>query len=567
MNKTVSINIGGLVFHIEEDAYDRLRAYLDNLRYRFNAEEGRDEIMADIESRIAEILVEKKGPAREVIVMKDIEEVITMMGEPETISDESNTESQEKQEEPTHEHAYRHGRRRFFRDPDDRVVGGVCSGAGHYFDIDPVWIRLGFVLLFILGGTGILFYIILMIIIPKAETTAEKLEMRGDPVDVNNIKRTIQEEFEEFGNRMKNFGREAKDWGKAGYDNNRYRSRYHRRRAGAENIFRNLFQLIGRIFAFGLVFFGIIFLIGLLTGTFFVTDFGPDMWTYQVHSLFEDGSSYALGVAATLLFFGVPILMMIYYGIKVLFRVQRKDKWIGITAICVWLLGIVFGVISISNIAAGFSESSEISERVPALNAHDSLVSIRVKLDPEMMNDNFYSDWNRKYHYSHHWKIVSTDENTIKFGNAQLNIVPSTSDSIELIVYKKAHGRTKDEAQERVRAIGYDIRQDSSGFIFPVAFTIGDHQSFKMQEVQAELRIPVGTTVYIDQTCEDLIYDIANVSNTHDDDMVDRRWLMTTKGLQCVDCAGLRLDKDMPTKEEQDQRLLDSLTNQSFNQQ
>lgn len=552
MNKTVSINIAGIVFHIEEDAYERLKSYLDSLRMKFHAEEGRDEILADIESRIAEILTQKKGPAREVVIMKDIEEVIAMMGEPEAISDEGNNQQSESktQQDARSEEYERRGRRRLFRDPDDKVVGGVCSGIGHYFDIDPVWIRLGFALMFFIGGTGILFYILLMIIIPRAETTAEKLEMRGDPVDVNNIRRSIKEEFDELGNRVKGFGKEARDWGKAGYDNYRHRSRYHRR--GAEDFFRGMFHVIGRAFAFALVFFGVIFLIGLFTGTFFVTDFGPDLIAEQVKSLFDDGTSYFLGVLSGLLFFGVPILMMIYYGLKVLFRIQRKDKWVGITALSLWVAGIIFGIMSISNIAAGFSESSEIAERIPVMNAHDSTITISVNIDEEMINEDYHSDWNERYHYGARWKMVSTNETTVKLGTAELNIVPATGDSIELIMYKKSHGRTKEEAGERVRAIKYAVFQDSNGIVFPSAFTMGD-QMWKAQEVNLELRLPVGTEIFIDATCSGLIYDIANVSNTEDRYMVDRRWKMTANGLECVDCAGLEIKKPQSQKNESDQ--------------
>jgi len=451
MNKTVTINISGIVFHIEEDAYDRLKFYLDSLRRKFNAEEGRDEILADIESRIAEILTGKKGPSREVVVMKDVEEVIAMMGEPDVISDEtSNSEpaganaGASSTAANEHEENYqRKKRRRLFRDPDDRVIGGVCSGLGHYFDIDAVWIRLGFALLFFLGGSGVLFYLLLIIIVPRAETTAEKLEMRGEPVDVNNIRRSIKEEFEEFGTRMKDFGKEAKDWGKSGYDNNRHRSRYHRR--GAEDLFRGIFHVMGRVFAFCLVFFGIIMLIGLLTSTFTITDFGPDMVTEQVKSLFDDGTSYGVAIAAGLLFFGVPVLMMIYYGIKLLFRIQRKDKWVGISALSFWILGIVMSVFSIMNIAAGFSEGSDTAERIAVINPHSDTLSIRVSIDKDMENEDYHSGWNRRYRYEHRWKMIrpaeycSRNRRQCRTGDVQKSTGPFETGSAGTCAFNQLH--------------------------------------------------------------------------------------------------------------------------------
>jgi phage shock protein PspC (stress-responsive transcriptional regulator) len=559
MNKTVTINIAGMVFHIEEDAYERLKSYLDSLRHKFSAEEGRDEILADIESRIAEILTAKKGPAREVVVMSDIEDVIATMGEPETISEESNTQASEQgsaqsQTEDAGDNYNRRTRRRLFRDPDDKVVGGVCSGIGHYFDIDPVWLRLGFALTLILAGTGALFYILLMIIIPKAETTAEKLEMHGDPVDVNNIRRSIKEEMEEMGERMKNFGKKQKaEWGKADYDY-RNRSRYHRRRGDAEDFLRTIGSLLGRFLAFCLVVFGVLMLIGLFTGTFFITDFGPDVISAQARSLFDDPTSYYVAIVGGILVFGVPLVTMVYSGILILLRIKRNNKIIGFSALGVWIVGLIMAIVSITNAAAGFSETSESAERVTVVNPHNKNLTLRVTVDPDMVNEYYDDEFNKRHHYTSRWKMVTTAENNWKIG-AQLNIVPAVGDSIELYVYKKSQGRTIDEAQERVRNISYLIKQDSTTITFAPAFTFGEATGWKAQEVDVELRIPIGTTIFLDRTCNGFIWDIDNVHRVHDDNMTDRRWIMTDKGLECVDCAGLDLDPNGVTESEFEKQI------------
>lgn len=560
MNKTVTINIAGLVFHIEEDAYERLRSYLDRLHAKFSAEEGRDEILHDIESRIAEILTEKKGPSREVVLMKDIDEVIAVMGEPEAISEEGAPEEQQDQsrEETRADENARRRRRRLFRDPDDKVIGGVCTGLGHYFDIDPVWIRLVFAALFCIFGTGILFYILLMIVIPKAETTAEKLEMRGDPVDVNNISRSIKEEFEEFGERMRRFGKEARDWGKPGYDNNRNRSRYHRNRRGAEDIFYNIGTMLGRFVSFCLVIVGILLLIGLLIGAFSITDFGPDMISTQVRNFFEDETSYHMAIAALLLVFGMPIIMMIYSGVIRLFRLPKNNKVLGFTALGIWIIGIIMAVYAGMNIASGFSETSQVAERVPVINAHRDTLSIKVRIDPTMLNSDYEHSMGQRYHYGRHWRMFSMDTSNMKF-SARLNIVPSTSDSIELVVYKKAQGRSTQEAHERVMDIRYEVDQDSSAITFPASFTLGENKVWKAQELETELRIPVGTVIFIDGTCEGFIYDIYNVTDTYDYDMVDRRWKMTSAGLACVDCAGLKVEKENALPASEDSIKTDSV--------
>ena len=176
MNKTLTINISGIVFNIEEDAYENLKNYLAQIKRHFQNEEGCDEIVADIESRLAELLKSKTGASKQVLLNSDVEEAINVMGKPEDFGGEGQAE-----EKTNTKTAYTGstGRRRVFRDPDNKVLGGVCSGIANYFDTDPLWIRLALVVMFFGFGSGFLLYIILWVIIPEAKTTAEKLEMRS----------------------------------------------------------------------------------------------------------------------------------------------------------------------------------------------------------------------------------------------------------------------------------------------------------------------------------------------------------------------------------------------------
>ncbi|HSY77645.1 MAG TPA: PspC domain-containing protein, partial [Bacteroidia bacterium] len=188
MKNTINISLGGIVFHIEEDAHQKLSAYLIAISNSMQGSEGQAEIMADIEARIAELLQPKVSDDKQVIAITDIEEVIGIMGKPEEFATGTGN-SETKKEEPinTNERGrYQYGQRRIFRDPDDKVLGGVCSGLAYHFGIDPIWMRLGFGLSFFLWGFSLIIYILLLIIIPKARTAAEKLEMRGQPVDINN---------------------------------------------------------------------------------------------------------------------------------------------------------------------------------------------------------------------------------------------------------------------------------------------------------------------------------------------------------------------------------------------
>src|ERR1700739_1307377 len=178
MKKTINISLGSIVFHIEEDAPQKLSAYLDAISSSMQGSEGQAEIMGDIEARIAELLQPKVNSFKQVISITDVEEVIGIMGNPEEFAT-GNAET--KKEEPLNtgeKGRYQYGERRIFRDTDDKVLGGVCSGLAYHFGIDPIWLRLGFGLSIFLGGFGLLLYILMLIIIPKAQTAAEKLEMR-----------------------------------------------------------------------------------------------------------------------------------------------------------------------------------------------------------------------------------------------------------------------------------------------------------------------------------------------------------------------------------------------------
>ena len=201
MNKTVSINLGGIFFHIEEDAYHQLEGYLSSIADYFSEEEGGNEIVEDIEARIAEMFEENLSKhKRQVVLPSDVDVVINVMGHPEefteAIGGEGATAAQGEHASTSHRRTHRkhrHDNRRFYRNPDDKVLGGVCSGISAYFGIeDPIWIRLAFAVS-LLMGYGFMLYIILWIIVPEAESPAQKLAMKGEQVNVTNIEKTVRE--------------------------------------------------------------------------------------------------------------------------------------------------------------------------------------------------------------------------------------------------------------------------------------------------------------------------------------------------------------------------------------
>jgi phage shock protein PspC (stress-responsive transcriptional regulator) len=194
MKLTLSINLGGYSFNIDDDAYDELRGYLRNLENHFRAEESSSEILSDIETRMAEIFRSKLTGYKQVITLADVSEAISILGKPEDIGDSTSTSAGEKFSTP--------GYHRIYRDPDKRIIGGVCAGMGAYWEMEP-WILRGiFFILTIAGGLGLLVYLILWVVLPEARTTAQKIEMKGEPVNIQNIKDSVKKEVETVRKKM-----------------------------------------------------------------------------------------------------------------------------------------------------------------------------------------------------------------------------------------------------------------------------------------------------------------------------------------------------------------------------
>ncbi|HSL86098.1 MAG TPA: PspC domain-containing protein [Bacteroidales bacterium] len=195
MKLTININLGGYSFNIDEDAYSELKRYIRSLELHFAEEESSAEILSDIESRMAELFRARLTGYKQVITIEDVREVCSVLGTPEDISDSEKTTYGERFASP--------GYHRMYRDPDNRIIGGVCAGMGAYWRIEPWIIRIIFVILAMMGGLGILVYLILYIVLPEARTTAQKIEMKGDPVNIHNIRESVKKEFDNVRKNMK----------------------------------------------------------------------------------------------------------------------------------------------------------------------------------------------------------------------------------------------------------------------------------------------------------------------------------------------------------------------------
>lgn len=361
MKKTISITLNGLVFNIEEDAYDRLNSYLDALKRHFGATDYGKEVVADIESRIAEQFAGKmKDRKVEVINLPEIEEVIKTMGSVEDLADESKKSSTEASKPA--------GRRRLYRNPDDQIIAGVAGGIASYFNIDPLIPRILLGVSVFIGGYGILLYIILWIILPEAQSAAEKLEMKGNAVTLANL----EESHKERKNR-------------ANFSVLRY-------------FFQEVFYLLGRFLrAVGSIILTVIGLI--MTAVGFVAIFGFALLAlillFNPHSAYVDptisqvftGSQYILLISSGFVAAIIPAIIALLIGVSFVRRKNAITTSVGLTFVILWLASGVTFAYMVTSAAPQIQAAVKSIEERPELSKEfqvESFTQIRAERDQEI---------------------------------------------------------------------------------------------------------------------------------------------------------------------------------------
>lgn len=544
MNKTVTINISGIIFHIEEDAYEKLSKYLSAIRSYFKDSDGCDEIMADIESRIAELLKEKTGPSKEVVLMDDVNSVMETMGRPEEFAGDEQKKEETKAEEPVSDGKRR---RRVFRDTEDKILGGVCSGIANYFDMDPLWLRLIWVAVTLLGGAGILIYIIMWIVIPPARTTAEKLEMRGEPVNINNIRKNIEEEMEHLKKKMRDFEKGAKDLGDSFKKKGRSREAADKFVDFSTSVFGSILRAVGKFLAFILIVVCTLLMIVFLGALFGFGDLNGVSLNEMGDMFFTNDNQADLALAGLMLFIGVPLLMMIYSGVRALFSVQGRNKIISVTSTAVWSLGLITLLIIGYQVGSDFSEQAKNKNEFALTPSGCDTFFLNVKKD-DRLEEHFEGRSGRHFGNQDYGFIEEGDKKTF-YGTPEFDIQESSDSAFHLTWITYARGENKKDALARAQKIDYSITQTDSLIEFAPIYEIEKNDKWRAQDVFVVLHVPRGKTIFFDKSMRSIIYDIENTTNTWDGDMLNRRWQMSEKGLACVDCDGLVDNRDEKDRE------------------
>ncbi|MCF8366577.1 MAG: PspC domain-containing protein [Bacteroidales bacterium] len=529
MKKTVTINISGIIFHIDEDAYDRLNRYMSRLKRHFSRMEGRDEIITDIESRIAELLQEKIVDNKQVITIGDIEDVVKMMGEPSEMD-------QDGEYEPVSEQgpAYRRPKR-LFRDPDNRMIAGVSSGLSAYFNIDPVWIRLLFVISLFAGGAGVLVYIILWIVVPQAITTADKLEMRGEPVNISNIERSFRDEVNSVKETFNEFADGAKET-------------FKKKSKGRQTVFDNLIDFLSSILRIFLkVVIVIIGLVLVTTGLGLIVGFTGASLGLSSFSFFDNGELISfsltnlldmifptriagiLSVVSLVLLIGIPVIMMVYLGIRLIAGERAKVPYIGITAFAFWLAGLVMSVFAGASLGLDFRHSARV-ESTYEIFPHPGK-TLYVKALPEKHDDNTYSRSTNEI-FDGEWYVRFEGKDYELFAVPEFSTSrKSLNDKITLEVSAYAKGSGRDEAHDRARALIYPVVTNDSVISIPTYYYFPENAKIRAQYVSLKLRLPVGQIVHFDENMETFFDENPNYHYRREG-FEGNTWIMTENGLK-----------------------------------
>jgi phage shock protein PspC (stress-responsive transcriptional regulator) len=596
MKKVININFQGRVIPIEETAYELLKQYIDSLRKYFANEEGRDEIVNDIEGRIAELFSERLKKGISCITDADVNAVVGSIGRPEDFDAQeaelnsgaqtktSSTSSSSSQQQQSYTYAAAPSRGRLYRNADDKILGGVASGLANYLGIDPIISRILFfvfvgflfwvyIILWIIvpsksvqsnitkrlyrsaenkviggvaGGLAAYFnvdtwiprlifglpiivglvsspfgmwwsdwdfwggpriitgslsftlavvYVILWIALPVAVTASEKLEMRGEKVDLNSIRNTVKEDLgnfkskaqnwgnevkqsaEQLGERAKEFGHSAKTW-----STNEAGPVVRGTTSGAAHVIGVLFK------AFFMIIGGAIALSLLAVMAFF---FGAGFMVMPFKGyILENGMQSALAWSTLLFFFGVPIIAFLVWIIRKIAG-SKKNPYIAYVFGVLWIVGLISMIFLIAGISRNFRGGARVQSEVMTLPFKDR---VTVKVSDSKVR-----------HYGGWWDFNNGDafrvtEDSMVLSNVRLRIEKSIDSSYHVSYVRYSNGRSDGQAEQLAKNISYGITQWDSVLYLDHGFSIPRGEKFRNQSIMVTVKVPIGKRIIIDRS-------------------------------------------------------------------
>jgi phage shock protein PspC (stress-responsive transcriptional regulator) len=483
MNKTININLAGLFFHIDEDAYQRLQRYLAAVRSSFAGTTGADEIMSDIESRIAELFLEKRANDKQVISITHVEAVIDIMGQPEDyeVNEEIFTES-----EPRAKRAnYSTGSKQLFRDTQNGYIGGVSSGLSYYLGIDTVWVRvLWIVSLFLTSGFSFFIYLILWIFVPDAITTNQRLTMMGKEVNISNIEENFKSGFEPVVD-----GQTDADYRIVGQKGKRGTVRFF---SVLGRLIMGILKAIVKIFGLLLFLISTITLVALIVSTITASFINID--GYSLLNIFDlvvpsEFASFWL-ILAIILAAGIPLFLLAVLGLKLLVsNLRTLGSKVYIALAGVWIVAVIALSIMIGTIAASQAINASV-QKIEKFSIDQKKV-FSIGLTDSGERGRFNSN-RRAFQFG--FDTVDGEE-FIKYYETKF-AVGSTTDSVARVeIIYKGKGDSFEQAKTRARAIQFEYKLTDSSFIAADYFTLPTGDRFIDPDIEVMIYLPEGTKV------------------------------------------------------------------------
>ncbi len=502
MDKTVNINLGGTLFHIDEDAYRILRDYLQALSNKFRNVPGGNETIDDIESRIAEIFLSQKTSAG-VISRINVEDMIYIIGKPEDFD-----KPEDEAAAPVSRTTYG---KKMLRDSDDRIIGGVCGGLGKYLNTDPVWFRIFFVLFALMFGIGVFVYLALWIALPASGPGVSGKNFHG----VSYINGTSQ-------------GNEGKSYTTT---------------SDIGNAFNEVFRAIGKVLwiivrmiliitGISIVVAGFLALVAfVMTFIFkfpgaFSTDavgmnisYLPDFLNYVVTPSLVPWIKTLITIVVAM-----PLLVIIYLGVRMIFWFRAKDGVFLLAGLVIWVVSVAALSILLFNEGISFAESAKSTSQEYFRTVPDTLYIRSDKRISDLTVDNEIRIPDEEY------AIFISDEDKKVYVQTYLNINTTDENKISVILRKRSAGRSKRDATEKADRLLYNYRISGDTLFMDDYFTYPGNTKWSFDEVGVTVNIPAGIVVYMDKTVERLFH------SYYDDDFVserDKRFrIMTEEGLK-----------------------------------
>ncbi|MDB4031873.1 PspC domain-containing protein [Flavobacteriaceae bacterium] len=538
MNKTLTINLANSIFNIDENAYQALQRYLEAVKKYLTGTQGNEEILADVEARISELFSEKLTPEKQVIVLQDVEQIIQVMGQPEDYSiDEDIFDEAPKTKTSTRV-------KKLYRDGDQKLMGGVCNGIGHYLSIDPLWIRLLFIVFLFGGGFSVITYIILWAIVPEATTTAQKLDMQGEAANLSNIEKKIKEGFDSVSDKVKNAD---------------YKGVENAVKEGGNSFVKALGDFIGIIFStmgkiistifnlFGkfigllLILIGSATLLGLFFGLFTVGILDlSNLSGIQFFPLIN-ASELPIWVLSILLFLavGIPFYGLLYVGLTVVAKnLKKMGNITKVSLFSIWFVAVGYLIFFGIKQANSFSVRGNQIEQVYLFDANNIGVQVPDTLylmaksseHFEYLDHNFFDGITISY---------DTNGNEVLYSKrVSVNIKNTIENNISIKTYKSAHGYSYEDAKNRATALSYNMEQMGNTLYFEDYFISAPNQKMRNQKIEMSLIIPNGTIVKIDPSMSEIMgWGNKNDQDMYRKDLPNETWRMGDSGvLECMTC-------------------------------